>query len=729
MKAKVAGFNHKKTKLDKSFDFSSTAEIGEIQPCLIEQTLPDSTYNLSTNTLCQLAPLQSPLMGRLSVRKFTTFVDMRDVFHHFDELLTGRKVTHGQQNIIVTQLPTIKYDYLIEILLRNSIFTMYCRGPQNTGHKFFVPVNEQNVNSSALPFTYLPPSADYFVEPYDIKEKFQGLGEDLSHHLVGYCNQFFYSSSDQLYHKDYDRRSLMNSNDLSDNANSNYTSYFGNMPTVNDADFVYTHTTDEQYPSLYASCFRLTSKGRRLRKVLLGLGLNIDINVLAPQNRSSLLAKKEIPLTPFLAYYKAWFDLMYPTREINFADTACGRLITEFDAESVSGSIMDNPRILSLFSSFIDELTDMHYVFSNDYFTSHLTNLSNTSDVPRNFVEGSNVASDYTSFRTNGVPIINTASAQSNTLTSAGLKVLQAANNYVLGGTLIGKKVNDYLRQYGITSNDDTSHFLGSDILDVDTGMIMSTTSNDDVFLGQKGGHGEGRQFNKKITFTAKRFGYLISFIAVVPKSNFSQGIDNVWNNVKKMDFYNQRYDGVGYELTPFYQYFASNSVTDSHNDGMRTTAIGYTGRYNRYKYKTNISSGDFSRRPTRYDIGSFYLDKRFTENEVVITRPNLDESVEAREQIGESIDIRTSVIPSPTPSMRFCREEVFNYNRIFVSRYDNDTTSKSKLFFEPIDDHFTIQQVNDFVVFAPVLPISDSWGSDDGLADNANIATDINQS
>ena len=63
MKINVAGFNPKKSKLDLDFDVNTSSEVGNVQPVLCEEVIPQATYSLDCNSMVQVAPLLSPLIG------------------------------------------------------------------------------------------------------------------------------------------------------------------------------------------------------------------------------------------------------------------------------------------------------------------------------------------------------------------------------------------------------------------------------------------------------------------------------------------------------------------------------------------------------------------------------------------------------------------------------------------------------------------------------------------
>lgn len=696
MKINIQGFNHTKTKVNKDYDVSTTSEFGYCQPVLCEETIPDSTYSLDANTLCQLSPLMSPTFGRISLHRFTAFCPASDVFHHFNEVLTGRKLTHGNATTLVSDVACVPYGFLVELLLhQQSICTIYgypALGQTANNPNLYGPISEYTTL-----WTYI---SNYSSSTPDSLSS--GPSLDLSSlYKVNIINNWAWLDGD-IYR--FTNQST-NRSKVVYNVNSTYVNEVGNMPTVDDADFVIVKkgTTED-----IAICFRLSKYGRNLRKAFLGLGLNIDATVLT--NSSHPLKGKQVSILPFLAYYKVWFDIMYPTREISFANTAAGKIISYLDAKSLSGNILEDTDIKPLLFQFFRDISEMTYIFNNDFYSSHFTNLGTTSDY------ASIPTGDGATITTN----TSTTTSSSANIRSSVLKLITAVNNFELSGKVIGKKFQDFLKQYGVVTNDDESNYIGSDVLNIDTGSVLATTENENTFLGQKAGHGEGRKFGSRFKFTAKEHGYLISFICIVPKSNFSQGLNPMLLRTSRYDFYNQQFDGIGYTITPGYSLFASNDCAKI-GESFSVSNVGYTGRYNNYKYAINIANGDFTRRPTREMIGSFYLDRRFPQYEVRTLKRNGILQWSAQ---NTSIDYSQPRIPSQPTALRFCDSDMYDYNRIFVSRDDTSFDDYRRI-FDPTDDHFTIQIVNDFKCFMPVLPISDTLGTDD-LVDSKSETSSV---
>ena len=736
MKINVAGFNPKKSKLDLDFDVNTSSEVGNVQPVLCEEVIPQATYSLDCNSMVQVAPLLSPLFGRLSLRQYTRFVPIKDVFHHFDEVLGKRKVTHGSTSTIVSQVATVKYSDLMKILLHQqsvvSIWTFPVHGKaipdqmQQTRIRDILGWTSQSMADIEI----LKPQTQWATPSYS----------SITDNKIIYLNNAAETTDGQSYNFGYyvwgggSTPGNVNPENVYFDINPFYTQAYGAMPTLNDADFVLTY--DFRVDGvLYteAICVRLSQRGRNLLKVFNGLGMKINMDTLV--GKYSDLANENFSILPFLAYYKAWFDQMYPKRTINFANTYAGKLITQFDANSLSSSITYNGTYWANLIGFFNDLSTMSYVFENDYFTAHLSSLGNNTE------DGTFDTSDGLFNQVNAsdslVSRLNTSQysgGSTSLISSAGLKLLSAVNNAVLSGTYIGKRVNDYLRQYGVIQDDEESNMISSNILDIQTGTVLATTENENQFLGQKGGQAEGRTSgsNKPDVwkFTPKVHGYLIKFIAIVPKSRFSQGISPIFGHKSRYHFFNQQFDGIGYRLTPGYEFYAENAVALAHGDYANTyiTNCGYIGRYSEYKYKCNLSNGDFIRRPTKNSIGSYYLDKRLPEANLYYMSVPYNDAYHPNSKIYKGV-VSPSHPPVPTEAVRFCKNDYFDYNRIFVNRDEIESDIYLKRFFSPVDDHFIIHQVNDFKAFAPCLPISESQGTTDFIDENKETVKGIEMS
>lgn len=736
MKINIAGFNTKKSKIDLGFDVNTTAEVGQVQPVLCEEVIPQATYDMDCNSMIQVAPLLSPLFGRISLRQFTSFVPMSDIFHHFDEVIGSRKVTHGNTTTLVTSVPTISYKNLMKFLLHQQsvvtgwYFPLHGKAIPDMDFRSHCDDLEWTASASPSDLERVKPTTQWGLPSYS----------SVTDNKIIFLNNAASSTDGQSYNFSYTPygTGAVNPDNVYMDVNPFYVQAYGVMPTINDADFViYRDITLDGHTYNIATCIRLSQRGRALAKIINGLGLKINMDVLI--GKYSDLADTQISLLPFFAYYKAWFDQMYPKRTINFANTNCGKIVSYLDSNSYSGDFLASGASYStrfgLLDPFFNDLSTMSYVFENDYYTAHLSNLGTSTENLAIDTNSGVFDSVYQSSNGSAYMRPSTYGGTGNSsFTSSALKLLASVNNAALSGTYIGKRVNDYLRQYGVIKDDEESNFISSNILDIQTGSVLATNENDNIFLGQKGGQAEGRSTGKNKPdnwkFTPKEHGFIIKFIAIVPKSRFSQGISPIFGHTTRYDFYNQQYDGVGYRLTPGYEFYAENPVGFKHASYANTylNAIGYIGRYSEYKYKMNLANGDFIRRATKKSIGSYYLDKRLPESDIYYVDTPYSDALYPNSKVYRAI-VSPSNPPMPTEAVRFCRNDYFDYNRIFVNRDEIENTKYLKRFFEPVDDHFIIHQINDFKAFAPVLPISDSMGTTDFIDENKNDIAKVEMS
>lgn len=712
MKAQTLGFNGSKTKFNKDFDVNTSAEFGYIQPTLCEEVIPQATYVNDSNTLCQVAPLLSPLFGRMALRKFTCFVKTEDIFHHWDEVATMRKTTHGSTSNLVTNVPSVTYRWLLlQLLGLDSVYTLWHK---TTNSNILAPwMSDKIVDTSSVLFPQAFRTLGAFA-PLSVltttasNAKPDGFTKYPLNHtgtLIGIANAKVNNGWNNYGPVPPESASVVL------NANSFMANYYGNMPDPDSADYVFvtsnrTETSTQTWHDT-AICFRLSLNGRNFVKVMQGLGLQVDFGIF--DGSSPINPEKPINILPFLAYYKAWFDLFYPTRNLNFADTNVGKLISYMDSNSLSGQL--DSTALALFREAILDISRMTYVYNNDYFTGHLqsTQGSDQFNLSSQYGSISSPVTENVSVGNNGVP------SRYGT-TSIINRLLSAATNTQIGNILIGRSVKDYLKKYGIYTNDEDNLFISSERVNINTGVVLSHTANDDAFLGQKGGQAEARKFGGKFKFTSKKHGYLIQFMAVVPEANFSQGISPMFFRHQYGDFFLQDFDGLGFRLTPSYEFFACNNVASlKQGESVEAppTAIGFIGRYSDYKYKTNVANGDFVRRSTAEQIGSYYLDRRLPMNDL---RPSYQHEA-GLEHHFYTFDIDRANYHECSPAYRFCNNDLYDFTRVFVNRDEVQMDAYFKKFFEPVDDHFIIQMVNNFSVFAPAKPISETYNADDILA------------
>ena len=80
----------KREKHNLSFDCSTTANIGSVQPTMCREMIPNSKFSVKIASLVRLASMPVPTFGRMSLRHYHTFVPYVDLYQPFDALMSGQ---------------------------------------------------------------------------------------------------------------------------------------------------------------------------------------------------------------------------------------------------------------------------------------------------------------------------------------------------------------------------------------------------------------------------------------------------------------------------------------------------------------------------------------------------------------------------------------------------------------------------------------------------------------
>ena len=80
----------KREKHNLSFDCSTTANIGSVQPTMCREMIPNSKFKVKVSSLVRLASMPLPTFGRMSLRHYHAFVPYVDLWQPFDAMMSGQ---------------------------------------------------------------------------------------------------------------------------------------------------------------------------------------------------------------------------------------------------------------------------------------------------------------------------------------------------------------------------------------------------------------------------------------------------------------------------------------------------------------------------------------------------------------------------------------------------------------------------------------------------------------
>lgn len=753
------GMPKSRDKHNLSFDCSTTTNIGAIQPTMCREMVPNETFKVKVNSMVRLAPMTVPTFGRMSLRHYHAFIPYKDIWEPFDAMLSGQSYTPATNlSFIPTQVPTITMIDFIPFILQYSDISV-CYGTnvsEHYGTTENLDVTDKEAVQAALDniapefkkilkaFTFGHTSANidaHTINVYDDNNERTTALVDGSYRfkfapyhtrkhgrvILGNMLSFDYDSSHEDKNLTYATAENPDGNVYYD-PTAVPLSYEG-ADLITQVKF----NVDGAVRTYYV-LFKFLPELKRLRSLMIGLGYQFSPYSDVDQSFFKLVA-----------YYKMWFELFRPKREINWQNTNCYHLLmvmngydglrvgSSSDMRGMTAGQPQKPR--GYFLRFMhDVIEECFYYLPMDYFSMAVNQpQQSNSDIPT--VIGSQLGLPSTSDQTtqgtytiNGRPASQTGSEQfpivgynpvsgsqpNPLMVKLGLRLLTFANK----NTVVGRSIRDYLKvHFGISPQleHDSSEVIriGSQRLDVQIGDVMATSSsavpsgdpNNPTItpLGDYGGRGYGAKEGQKFDFTAKEFGCWLTVSVVVPESGYFQGYLGENRHINRLQFFTPEFDALGYQV------LERGEVMDSYNcdsiayssvgtwnpvtDFKRSKAWGFVPRYSEYKVARNIINGDFSLPGRMNEMAAYTFDRRISEGFVANAGFNSD-----------GLPVKTIVKPSFVPSMVYdefrkidSEDHLGQYNRIFFSQ-SND------------EDHFLIHNSFEVTAIAPFKSLSTSF-------------------
>lgn len=672
---------------DMSFDCNTTMNFGFCEPLMSQRLEPKATINVDYRQFVRLAPMPVPTFGRVSLHNEVMFCPISDIVPYYDAMLARQSYYTGSGNgYTPSQLPVTLNGLLLYFLLCNyAEWTVY------------------NKDSSASDGSYTPDGQGDNTDQLDFWRICQNSTSEnfpTGVTLPAYCklNTRNYASGNP------DAGTL-------DSGSMGYVTFDG-------ADYVF--ASMDSTPSKYF-CFRLSNTGRRLRKIFIGLGYSLEVTDFA-----------NLSIVPLLAYYKCWYDRYAPKRDENFMMTNCYHLIKIIENDyftdftfSIFGTSANVTNIVSVFWQFIsEELSQTWYAAPDDFISAQRANPDNQPSVAQypthvyydNLAQNTDSDPSYLSS-----PQLNGIGEQNN-LSFVALQVLQRYTRFINKNSVIGKKLDDYLRvHYGASISNSvykSTYSISRSRVNVEIGDVFSTSDTADTssktgeYLGSYAGKGTG--FSKTgFKFTAPSAGYLFVMSCIVPDAGTFQGNTADLYAIDVDTIPNPDYDAVGYEVTPRGMLVTHNDIRIVGQSFIAKNGFGFMPRYSSFKFRKNVVNGDMSRRGSIDSYSPYYLDRRL-----------IDGTITAKKNTNGAYVIETHYgdVPDASVSWRYpCRYDwLGNFNRIFYEDTGYDVVSTDK---KLIDDHFIIQSVFSVKVTDFLKPMSQSYDTFEESADKGTVS------
>lgn len=681
---------HKNYTHNLSFDNNTTMDFGFLQPLLSQYMLPNSSISVNSKQLVRLAPMPTPSFARMYLQNYARFVKMTDVVPYFESLLSGISfTTPSGVSVKPTQMPVTTNSFLLWNILCLSRCSVY--------EKYAIGVNEYGWKHIPLDLT-----------------------SDISDFRDCLLNRFGFSKS----------LTLALAPDFavpSDSAISPLMSDY-----IVEDDFA-NDTTD----TTYLFCFQFSTRAKHLRKQLLGLGYSLN----GEDN-------KPVSIAPILAYYKAYYDYFGLTRDIQFEQTNCFKIIglvweyvTNF--YQLDGSVSQSN--LLLFIDFLRDFVNLYYTDASSYIAAHRSKPMNGAASRMPAVNTSlyslvNYASHdtphYIKPNNFGVPHVE---ADPPLTTWLSIDLLRRLSRFVSKDSVIGKRLSDWVKvHYG----SDVSFDLFKDSFNIsewrtpiDIDDVFSTSETSDIGNKDKGDYlgayaGKGIGFGKGgFTFKAPTHGFVFVMSCIVPITNIFQGNDPTLYAIDNDTIPHPEFDALGYEFTPKGVFLSDNFLLGKENDLKLTTAgFGWVPRYTGFKVKKNIVNGDMCCGYFKRDLLPYFNDRLILSHAASVT-DIVDSSGQSTGNF--KFGITSNSVPSASTSwQQICKYGFLsNYNRLFYNS-KSDTSSGLDNYLVSFDygefDNFICQTVFDVKVKNWLKPVQNSYDAVDDT-DNSTVNMSTN--
>lgn len=666
------GYTH-----DLPFDINTTCDFGSVQPVLCQYMEKDDKFSFKCHQLVRLATTINPTFGIIHSRFDSRFVNMCDVYPAYDALVSHTSIKTDQRNYVPSSLPMITNNRLLLFLFN----TRYCR-------------------MTVYRATHVSGSTHEFDSSYDLGD----VGQLYLTALQGAAYHIFGAA-------------------------------LGSTLNQNIAGYLYNHTPDSRNPVApgeadyylhysiaegeFVMCVRFNNAGRKLRKILVGLGYSLEYSDFVP-----------LSMCPILAFYKAWFDQYAVQRYVNWHDSPFYEFINHvyntgvwdftFSGDSFT-SDDEYLRTTLLFQTLAEECI---YTYPDNFFSVHTDRsftVSNDYNVENNpGSSGNSLGSSLNAAYSNVVPTINSTQGYR---TSFAIETVSRLTKFLSKNSLIGKNVANYIKvHFGSEPSDDMfadSNFIGSFDTIPEIKTLISTSDTVTEYnvgepLGKQGSFGIGDGIDQ-ISYRASTFGFAIVFHCIYPELHFNQGNDPWLLCHDRYTFPSVEFDALGYELTPKSMIYDNSGIRTYSPNDLRSNTFGFIPRFSGLKVKKSLCNGNMSLLSTRKSFDSFYLDASIRSADVNVSSNGS----------GYRVTESHYSIPDASVNWRYLLRYPFlgYFNRIFLNAGFLDVESfHYYLEGDAVDDNFTLQCHVDYKLTNKFKSITQSFDTYDDEIDNDSV-------
>lgn len=799
MKVNIGNDRLKRKPFMISLDSSTTSNFGEVQPIFATEVPPNSHIDLNIRDAVRFAPLSFPTFGKAFLKTYAFAHSLKDLYPPFDDFLARTPYTAVNGNVYTpTEIPSVPAYLLWLAVLSNCTFTFYSTsydfvsdfvGSEGTftdiplaytpvndiryfdgsGGSNFISLTDSSVSASLPLFLLnsLRGSTSLYLKKFS--DPLGGAQSFINYLMSPHSrDKIFFDSRgtnigciykpaapDDSHFPDPDSYDIVSpqSADYLFPINSDMVDFLAWSAdgSASDGSPITPRTVPKDSRLLFKPkgesgssgdifvAIRLNDSGKFLRKIFMGLGLQI-----APTNTP-------ISLLPIYAYFKSYFEEFAPKRFVKFEQTFFARFMntlvnTGLSAVNLITSLDNGSYTDSLgFNNLIDDLLSCYYTKDTDYYSAQIIGLINDygSLVLQQYLgENYDYGDSNASISTVRTAVIGGEGIQANVNlsrdvtdsvmlhTQAQQNILSRLTQLLNRRSVLGGKIASFLSStFGISTSaiENYNGFIGSSSLDVNFSDVFSTAETAEGSLGEYAGKalafGDGDHFS----FETKIHTLVIGLSVLIPRTQYVQGIQPFHTHITPDSFYNPMFDGLTLLPTRKSSLYCGNGFF-AFDDSAKS--FGNLPIYSEYKTKTcGILNGDLSLKSTRSSYDSFTLDEIISP--ITSYSVDLDDSQKGSFQI---LQFNPKYMVAGTMWRYLGRwlwlgrfDRIFVNNRLnyhdFFNTLDNFRVVgiRSSRNLVRTDDNLIVHHVIDLKLNSAMVPLAGSFMTDDLLALDSN--------
>lgn len=713
---------------DLSHDVSSTFEFGFCAPQFSKLMMPNSDMDIDVAASIRLMPMPLPTFGRVSMKYYHEFVPMEDLWRPTNQFFAQQYFNPSQGSVsdasgyVPSRVPYFKMHNFYQNPGKNVIGApslLSCvLGGNNVVWSVFKITNasidsitsKQTIQYDATPLSESQVSTAVVNRSLNIYQNKLDASDAFGNPTLG-LSPYTRDTNQMLFDEE------LNTGKIDLNTCDMYFIVSGKTSTSGTDTLTASAASGSDYPILV--CVKFTNNGRRVRKILEGLGIRLDPSYNEPINA-----------LPVFAYYKAWYDLMQPSRLVDWEGTPAYRILDSY-TQFGDWNILKKDPLATLVSSVL--VRDFANFFQIDLPGCFATCEPNyvSMQLPSMSTEQSSLSLSYQGSDSHLDPLgqVEQLSVDSNigeqasgqVDTADGISLIQRLSRYITKNSIIGKRIAEFMKvHYDADVDDNGSNFIGKQEVSAQIGDVFATAETEGKDLGQFAGQGYGSTDEvPHFHFHAKIHGYYIVFAAVEPVSNYVQSFEGENLDVTHFDFATPEFDAIGYEITPKAEVYTNsdfglgtrasvNPYTESKvlpNNLSSDAGFGFAPRYSAQKVMKSKLLGDLSLKSTRDSYLGYTLDNWISTS--LVTKQNATNQSDLKFEIS---NVSPNYIVAGS-IWRYLGKNGFlnNYNRIFYNT-GKESTGEVNRVFDIIDDNFVVHSAWNVRYKCPLKSLSNSF-------------------